>query len=207
MRVALVLIALYAVLIAGGLLLNSQRRGASVTDATGTRTVFAPARPVTATPESVAAPAAPVSAVPSPAAPTAPSVSAGPSAPTFTPLPVEPESPGMMDAPQLPSGWKETVTQQEMPVVEVTNETNRSVPIEMIFTGTKGVYRLDCTRPIVFIEIPVGNYQYKLNGAGYARNGMPDQAGSFFCRKYRRYSITLTTVRRYDGTQYENLGD
>lgn len=204
MRTVLVLVGIYAALFAAGLWLNQQQKAASVTAASGARTVFVPVRPVTAAPESARVPQTPVTASPIPAAPTAPPVSAGPAAPTFAPMPLAPDIP---DAPDLPQGWSETVTQQEMPVIEVTNQAESTTLIFMEFQGIPGTFHLECSTPVASMKLPPGEYRYELNGSGYARNGHPDQIGPFTCRKYRKYSIFLSTVWRRDGTEYRGLGD
>ncbi len=102
--------------------------------------------------------------------------------------------------------FREEVSDQEMPVVHIVDQRGPlAPPATFVFTSTQE-YRLVIDQPEVSRPLPAGTYGYQLQGPHYALTGLPDQFGTFTCRRFRRYELALTLVP-FNTDRNRNLGD
>ncbi len=138
---------------------------------------------------------------PAPATSVPPPLASNPAA---TPPATAPQG-GLFDAP-LPPGWKETPQQQEQPVVEVTSLSGR--PAVLRLEGEGGAYALNIPGGgSDRVTLPAGQYQFQLQGSRYRQTGVPDQTGTFTCRRYRLYSLEMIALPAELTPQGIEIGD
>jgi hypothetical protein len=107
--------------------------------------------------------------------------------------------------------FTERVTELETPeiVVDDQREWPRVAGSVRFYSDSEPerVLEFDGRPGTTSIQVPAGEYRYELRALRYWRIQEADQSGTFRCRRFRRYDITLSTIPTSQWTPHEDLGD
>jgi hypothetical protein len=99
--------------------------------------------------------------------------------------------------------WNERTIERETPEIKILNTSGTP----FVFTLQGGGLSLRRTvGEQLYERVVPGEFQYAIYGHFYRATGQPDMVGTFRCRRFRQYDVTIV-LSRGSSTNFTDLGD